>query len=183
MAPHFSSKVFLFGPLVDPKTGKRFVNELADRKVRADAIIKVGHPCVVFPNQEMMKDGTIVDKLLPKMLKRSVTKKFETLEELAAAYGMPATGLKEEVDRYNGFVTSGVDGGFEKQFLRDDKPLKKGPYLAIRLWPKVHRTMGGALINRKAQALDLENRAIKGLYAAGEVTGGSTGPAVWGVSP
>ncbi len=175
MAPHFSSQAFLFGPLVDPKTGKRFVNELADRKVRADAIIKVGHPCVVFSNQEMMKDGAIVDKLLPKMLERGVAKKFETLDDLAAAYDMPAASLKEEVARYNGFVTSGADKDFGKQFPKDAKTLSKGPYLAVRLWPKVHHTMGGALINSRAQALDLKNRVIKGLYAAGEVTGGIHG--------
>ncbi len=33
----------VYGLWVDTKTGKRFVNELADRKVRADAILRVGN--------------------------------------------------------------------------------------------------------------------------------------------
>ena len=47
--------------------------------------------------------------------------------------------------------------------------------------PKEHQkkagtpTMGGVLINSKAQVLDLSRRPISGLYAAGEVTGGVHG--------
>lgn len=29
---------------VDPKTGRRFVNETGNRKVRSDAIVATGHP-------------------------------------------------------------------------------------------------------------------------------------------
>ncbi len=35
--------------------------------------------------------------------------------------------------------------------------------------------MGGVLINSKAQVLDLSLQPMKGLYAAGEVTGGVHG--------
>ena len=35
--------------------------------------------------------------------------------------------------------------------------------------------MGGLLINTKAQVIDTKGKVIKGLYAAGEVTGGVHG--------
>jgi len=35
--------------------------------------------------------------------------------------------------------------------------------------------MGGIRINTKAEVLDIEGESIKGLYAAGEVTGGIHG--------
>ena len=51
----------------------------------------------------------------------------------------------------------------------------KGPFYAIRLWPRVHHTMGGLEINEKAQVLDVKGNPIAGLYAAGEATGGVHG--------
>jgi urocanate reductase len=41
--------------------------------------------------------------------------------------------------------------------------------------PTVHHTMGGVEINEDVQVLDSNGNAIKGLYAAGEVTGGIHG--------
>jgi flavocytochrome c len=44
--PEFASYIaFAHGIMVDPATGKRFINELADRKIRADAILQIGRPC------------------------------------------------------------------------------------------------------------------------------------------
>jgi flavocytochrome c len=175
MAPHFSTQAFLYGILVNPKTGKRFVNELADRKTRADAILATDNICVVFATAEKMKDGGVVDALLPRMLKKGVAKKYETLGELAAAYKIPADALKAEVAKYNGFLKAGHDDEFGKPFPKDAAPIESGPFLAVRLWPKVHHTMGGALINEKAQVVGLDDKPIPGLYAAGEVTGGIHG--------
>lgn len=45
--PQFSEYiVFQYGLLIDPATGKRFVNELADRKTLSDQMLSLGHPCV-----------------------------------------------------------------------------------------------------------------------------------------
>jgi len=52
----------------------------------------------------------------------------------------------------------------------------KGPFYAIRLVPKPHHTMGGLKINTKAQVISANtNKPIPGLFAAGEVTGGTHG--------
>jgi succinate dehydrogenase/fumarate reductase flavoprotein subunit len=45
----------------------------------------------------------------------------------------------------------------------------------MRLWPKVHYTMGGLQIDTRARVIDLEHKPIAGLYAAGEITGGVHG--------
>lgn len=45
----------------------------------------------------------------------------------------------------------------------------------MRLWPKVHHTMGGLQINTKAQAISLSHEPISRLYAPGEVSGGVHG--------
>lgn len=54
-------------------------------------------------------------------------------------------------------------------------PNVEGPFLAVRLWPRVHHTMGGLEINDQAQVLDVRGNPIQCLYAAGEVTGGVHG--------
>jgi len=57
----------------------------------------------------------------------------------------------------------------------DSKPITTAPYYACRVWPKVHHTMGGIQINKKAQVIGLDRKPIAGLYAAGEIAGGIHG--------
>ena len=60
-------------------------------------------------------------------------------------------------------------------FFPDSQENNKGPFYACRLWPRVHHTMGGLEINDKAEVLNVAGEPIKGLYAAGEATGGVHG--------
>ncbi len=53
--------------------------------------------------------------------------------------------------------------------------MTSSPWYAIRLWPKVHHTMGGIRIDKNAHVLDLSGRIIPGFFAAGEITGGVHG--------
>ena len=49
--------------------------------------------------------------------------------------------------------------------------LEEGPYYIQKAVPSVHHTMGGLVINEKAEVLNDKGEAIPGLYAAGELTG------------
>lgn len=53
--------------------------------------------------------------------------------------------------------------------------VEKAPFYAIPLTTTIHHTMGGLRINERTQVLDEQGRAIAGLFAAGEVTGGIHG--------
>ena len=57
----------------------------------------------------------------------------------------------------------------------DSKPTAAPPFYAARLWPRVHHTMGGLVINKDAQVIGFDMKPVKGMYAAGEVTGGVHG--------
>jgi flavocytochrome c len=163
---------FLYGIVIDPTTGKRFVNELADRKTVADAILSVGQPCIGIADAKGVEQlGWSIDRCL----KKGVVKQFDRLEELASAYGLPIETLKATVESYNEYVEKKLDEEFGKPILPDASPLTHPPYYGIRLWPKVHHTMGGVQINTRAQVIGLNQQPIKGLYAAGEVTGGVHG--------
>ena len=162
---------FVYGVMVDPKTGKRFVNELANRKIRADAIIKTGHPAVALTDSEGVKRVPLLDK----MLKKGVVKKFDTIEDLAAEYKISVGTLKETISNWNKYLKQGKDEEFGKYIQTDSKPIAVGPFYGCRVWPKVHHTMGGIQINTKAQVIGLDRKPIAGLYAAGEITGGVHG--------
>ena len=170
---------FRYGFSVDPKTGKRYMNELADRKIRADAMFKIiDAKANSYPIN--LCDSVAAAKLVPSDLENpmnsGVIKKFDSLEELAAFYKMPAGELTKTAERYNGFVTSGVDEDFGKPMkLTDGITVSKPPFYAMRGAPKLHHTMGGVKINTKAQVLNIDDEPIAGLYAAGEVTGGTHG--------
>lgn len=165
------SGCFPFGIMVDPKTGKRFVNELADRKVRADAIIKTGHWAVGIAD----KNGSKYSDKLDKMLARGIVKQFNTLDELAQAFKVNSAELQEQVKRYNAFLSKGKDEEFGKPLRANSQPITTAPFYGMYLWPKVHHTMGGVRINPKAQLLNLDGQVVPGVYAAGEVTGGVHG--------
>ena len=175
IATHFTAGgVFISGLMVDPATGKRFVNELANRKIRADAIIKTGHPGIGIVDS-VIAESKLIMHLTEKNLKKGTVKKFDTLEALAAAYKIPYGELKKSVDRYNSFVRDGKDADFGKYIRSGSPQIGKPPFYGVRIWPKVHHTMGGIQINEKAEVINLEHKPIAGLYAAGEVAGGIHG--------
>ena len=173
VGPVFSDYiVFLYGIVVDPATGKRFVNELSDRKILSDALLEIGHPCVgIADSRAVESQGWDISR----GLKNSVIRKFDRIEDLAEAYGIPAGEFKATVERYNGYVEDRVDREFGREVLPDASPIAQPPFFGMRLWPKVHFTMGGVQINIRAQVINLDQEPVKGLYAAGEVTGGVHG--------
>lgn len=164
--------VLPFGIIVDPTTGERFVNELGDRKQVCDAILSVGNPCIGIADQKGVNaSGWNVSRAL----KKGVVKSFNEIGEIVKTYKISDSQLDDTIKRFNHSFTIGKDELFAKPLLSKAVALGNPPYYCVRIWPKVHHTMGGILINSKAQVVDLENRPIEGLFAAGEVTGGIHG--------
>lgn len=102
--------------------------------------------------------------------------KADTLAELARKVmdnphqKMPLKYLKETVARYNGFADKGQDADFEKPVLhRLDTP----PFYAAFVPTAPVDSYGGLRVNGKMQVVDMQGAAIPGLYAGGEVAGGS----------
>ncbi len=172
--PLFCERLVGYGPMINPKTGKRFFKETGNRKERADAIILLGNPVII------MGDGPTVTRqvfpnALAKGLESGAIKKFDTLEDLAKGYNIPIDEFKREIARWNLFVEKKKDEDFDCMIFPEAKPTAAPPFYAARLWPKVHHTMGGLVIDKGAQAMGFDLKPVKGLYAAGEVTGGIHG--------
>ncbi|AQW86241.1 flavocytochrome c [Campylobacter pinnipediorum subsp. caledonicus] len=183
IAPVFAIPAFSYGIMVDARTGKRFVNELADRKIRSDAILKmhknpdgsITHPVVICDS--VGAQGTTKANVY-RGIHKNVIKVFDTLKELADFYNIPYEGLKQSVDNYTKYARNGKDEEFGKPFFKfkDVIPdLTKPPFYAWRALPKVHHTMGGVKIDTEARVYDNDDKPIEGLFAAGEAVGGPHG--------
>ncbi|MDO4838530.1 MAG: FAD-dependent oxidoreductase [Clostridia bacterium] len=98
----------------------------------------------------------------------------DTLDEMAEKLGMDADTLKATVESFNESVAAGEDkDGFGRTLFSTQ--LTKGPWVATPRTACLHHTMGGVHIDTSCRVLNAEGNAIKGLYAAGEITGGIHG--------
>mgnify|MGYP001818544422 CR=1 FL=1 len=163
---------------INRAAGRRFMNEIADRKTRADAELanrdEQGNPLppiLITSYAEAIKHPSA-----KKVLRYGVGWKFDDLESLAEEFQVPLEPLKAQIDEYNGYVRAGEDTQFGKSMEMAAGKLVQAPYVVVRLWPKVHYCQGGVEVNVKAEVIDSSTgAAIPGLYAAGEVTGGIHG--------
>ena len=179
LAPLFVESTVGYGPMVDPATGKRFIKETGNRKVRADAIVALGHPVLIYACEKNVMNKVVGHNMTPEMFKkvqeRGTIRKFNTLKELADFYKIPYDVLEKENAKFNGYMKAKKDPDFDCMFFDDGVPNEVGPFYACRLWPRVHHCMGGLEINNEAQVIDARGKVIPNLYAAGEATGGVHG--------
>jgi 3-oxosteroid 1-dehydrogenase len=118
----------------------------------------------------------------------------DTLEKLAQKIGLDPQDLTSNIDRFNRFAEEGVDHDFQRgksvfdQYWgdKDNKPnpnlgtIAKPPFYALPTFTGAIGTKGGPKINTKGQVMHVSGKPIPGLYAAGNVTAGVSGPAYWG---
>ncbi len=172
--PLFCERLVGYGPMIDPKTGKRFFKETGNRKERADAIILIAHPVIIFGDSYAV-NKQVFPNALKKGLESGAIRKFETLEEIAKSYGIPEAAFLAELKRWNAFVEKKKDADFDCMIFPEAKPTATPPFYVARLWPRVHHTMGGLVIDKDARVIGFDMKPVRGLYAAGEVTGGVHG--------
>ena len=160
--------------------GVRFINELANRKIRADAIMVEqvkGKKCWTVanePNVAPMKKQR--PGFMEKMLERKLVEKFDTIEEMAKACGVDPVALKKTIEDFNGYVKAKKDPVLGRYINNDQVPMTEGPWYIGELSPKVHHCMGGLVTDMGCHVIDvLNDEPIPGLYAAGEATGGVHG--------
>lgn len=120
----------MFGVWVDVTTGKRFVNELANRKVRSLAILErlnQGHDCLAIGDA-----GTAASfqEIRPGMIKRQLERgmvfEFKTLEDLAKKFNVPIEALKQTIAEANKAVDTKKDP-IGRPVNAKPKKLENGP--------------------------------------------------------
>lgn len=168
------------GMVVNPKTGKRFINEAMPRTDLAVNMLLYMQanrvtPLAIFDQPSM--DAFFDLKRRGRLLFSNALRPYPTLEELAAKENLPLEDLKASLEKYNADMAAGTDTEFAKNVKASlSRPLVQAPFAACTLEPDLSYTQGGVLINTKAEAISaLTDEPIPGLYVAGEAAAGVFG--------
>ena len=159
------------GAIMVNQEGKRFTNELLTRDVLSADILKQSDKVAYLVYDNRIQDSM---KVLKENFELGIITKKDTIEELAQSANIDAKALKSTLETWNKAVVAKND----EEFKRDkglENPLDQAPYYLIKVSPAVHYTMGGIKINTNNEVIKNDGSIIKGLYAAGEVTGGLHG--------
>lgn len=159
------------------KEGVRFVDEGARRDTMTKALMEQTDSYMwVIVDKNSYPTGDTKNNFnesIDDLVAAGRAFKADTLEDLAKQIGVDPVAFVKSVEDFN----KAVDGTVKDEFGRTlfDKKLDTAPFYAGARVPTVHHTMGGVSINADAQVIDANGNVIKGLYAAGEVTGGIHG--------
>ncbi len=159
------------------KEGNRFVDEGARRDVMTKGLMDQTDAYMwVIVDQHSYPTGDTVNNFnesIDDLVAAGRAFKGDTLEDLAKQIGVDFENLANAADTFNKAVDGTVTDEFGRTLFADK--IDTAPYYAGARVPTVHHTMGGVEINELTQVLDVNGQVIKGLYAAGEVTGGIHG--------
>jgi succinate dehydrogenase/fumarate reductase flavoprotein subunit len=179
----------IWGMMIDPATGERFMPESATRNDLAVTVLlrrmQNGDrkPFMIYDQKALSKfhnlnrvqrslnglnaiDGTMV--------------KFEKLEDLAKYFGADPAKVQKSLDDYNALIKEGKDTVFNKELTRSGRNVEPidaaGPFYGIVITPRLNYTPGGIRTDLKGRALRLtDGKPIEGLYVVGEAAGGLHG--------
>lgn len=173
---------FPYGVLINAE-GERFVDEARgpidawyERTTRVIQSQPQGVAWVVLDQQALsvpnIRSGIRTE--VPPVVASSV-------EELAAGIGVPLAALVETLSTYNDacgdgeFDPSAPDGlstsGVTPPKSNWARPISEGPFEAYPIMAANVFTFGGLKTTAAAEVVDRDGRAIRGLWAAGEMTG------------
>jgi predicted oxidoreductase len=165
-------------------TGRRFTNESAPSKVTDRAVLKlvpathwlvfdsVGMKKLTIRGAAWMSDAKVKAEIIDNP---QLVTKADSIAALATAAGLPPDALADTVQRFNRFIDQGLDTDFGRigpgNAEAPPPAIKAPPFYAIRLYPMTRKSMGGISIDHEARALGGAGQVVRGLFAAGEVTG------------
>jgi tricarballylate dehydrogenase len=179
---NFQKHSYPLGIIVNIR-GQRFVDEGAD--FRNYTYVKYGRAVIEQPRRAAFQifDQKVIDMLREEYRIREVTKAEDmTLEGLAKKLEIDVAGFVDTVTRFNAAVQAGTfnpavkDGkgtrGITPPKSNWAQPLDTPPYVGFAVTTGITFTFGGLRITADGQVVDLEQRPIPGLFAAGELVGG-----------
>lgn len=185
---------------INPTTGKRFVDETSERDVLSlgefrngiewnghkGVFIEIANAATPIPGPYPYKDedvegrqyvrtiGEIADVLKAEGFDTDVETIKATIEDYDQAIingTQPQDVSKKQFSALIGDCEKNEDGSYKADTYNLDDAKLRIRFLA----PSTHHTMGGISVDVKRHVLDADGKAIDGLYAAGEVTGGIHG--------
>lgn len=158
------------GAILVNRSAKRFISELETRDVVSEAILaQEGATAFLILDKQVLDKASTYNSYKD----QGFLKEAATLKELADLMKVDANVLEKTIADYNSYVSEQSDPDFGRTSLEIE--LVEGPFYYVEIAPAIHHTMGGVKINTSCQVINTAGEAVKGLYAAGEVTGGVHG--------
>ena len=137
--------------------GRRFVEETQGRRAIAEAVLKEqarGQVCWCIASQQAVdRFDPVSQKNLLRGFYAGVAWREKTADALVRRLGMPWV-LEKEI----------AAAGKERL-------MTKGPFWAVKLYLRIHTTLGGIATDAGARVSDETGNVISGLWAAGETVG------------
>jgi fumarate reductase flavoprotein subunit len=158
------------GAILVNKDGKRFTNELLTRDVVSKAILEQKDKVAYLFFDDGLRKSL---KATEEYFNMKLVTEANSIAELADKLKIDKAALEESIKKYNNSVAAKSDVEFKRADL--PRQLNQGKVYAIEVTPAIHHTMGGLAININSEVLNADGKVIKGLFAAGEVTGGVHG--------
>lgn len=171
------------------KEGRRFVSELASYSVlgylineqtdkqafalfdESTLVEASGNTKYSDPYNSGTAMPTWEEHMLRDQVQKGKVRVANSLSELAEHFGIDALALEETIHLYNEDCDAGSDSYFFKKAPKYF-PVRTPPFYALEVRASIIGfTAAGLDIDRRARVLDLHQRPIPGLYAAGEVLG------------
>lgn len=103
-------------------------------------------------------------------IEKGLTVKADSLEELAAAIGIPADNFVKTVARYNEICAAGVDPDFGK-LPCNLGPVDTAPFYASIIKGPLLVMLGGADVDEHLRVMNPEGDVVQNLYAIGNCSG------------
>jgi 3-oxosteroid 1-dehydrogenase len=181
------------GCIMVNQNGKRYLNEAASYHITGQAMARrekehgdASPTWFVFDHtyRHLYPAGPVYP-LMPDWMHRgevrAMLKSGRTIEELAGEINVDPARLAATVERFNAYAAKGEDPDFHRGDAAYDKmygdprvtpnpclrPLSKGPFYALPMYPGDIGTNGGLLTNDKAQVIGKGGKPVPGLYAIG----------------
>ena len=159
------------GILINEK-GNRFCNELGYRDYITEEIFKHCRNATSYLliNEEGMKK---YGQSFNYYIEKGFIKHYKNLADLCKSTGLDYINLLNTFEQYNISSNNSIDEFGKKIFPERFDP--DNELYSCIITPALHYSMGGVKINKKAEVISSNGKVIRGLYAAGEVTGGVHG--------
>ena len=173
------------------REGRRFVNEscpydfiahaaseqtdgvwcqIFDANAKEDIARFATTGCSNITNTFVKTDQTI-DDYIKDWAEAGVYWKADTLEELADMLKLPKDEFLASVERYNALYDAQKDEDFGKEAYRLSA-IRQPPFYGGWFGGNLLTTLDGLRIDGDCRVLDAGNKAIEGLFAAGDCSGG-----------
>jgi 3-oxosteroid 1-dehydrogenase len=181
------------GSLIVDQSAKRYLNESTDYVLAGQTMFERNKDVPALPSYLIFDQryrnrypfaAFLPGKTPQELIDNGYFKRADTIEKLAALCNLPADGLKETVERFNGFAKTGVDEDFHRgenaydTYYGDPRvkpnpclgPIDSGPFYAVELFPGDLGTKGGLVTDECGRVLREDGSVIEGLYASGNTS-------------